>query len=550
MLLMIMGYSAQGQIVTPTARALFGVDGDVRANVFAGVNTDNDDWFIDANCCGSRHVIDTNGAAAMMQLYTSNPATRKRSFAKKMSVPVFSTIGNRLWYDAIMVRDHQGSDTTAFMGTNKNGQSPALWQGGLQPVPNKNDIKDVYVHVRRDGPSFTDSLYFLAGVALDGTTGNRYFDFELFQMDTYHDPVTGKFNNIGYDLGHTAWLFNEDGSIRRAGDIIFSAEFSSASLVSLEARIWIHHSARDMTPSKFNWGGAYDGDGGGAGYGYASIIPKDNGFFYAGTQNLSATWAGAYGNPSPSGLLNVNYDAGQLMEISVNLTKIGLDPYSLTSITNPCGLPFKRLFAKTRSATSFTSELKDFIGPLTFAEPAKTEAAANVPMFCSGSYQVSTLSIMNYIPTSVYSWSTTDGNIITSPATGQSIDVDVEGSYRVTQTLYSGCAPYSSDTVVVGRMLACWLLDQQKKPGINKPDRVKEIEIGPNPASDLINVFLPPSVLKAMVHLYDISGKRISTAQIYRSANKIDISSLSRGIYYVRVNAANGYQFSKKIIKQ
>jgi hypothetical protein len=42
-----------------------------------------------------------------------------------MSRPKFS-INNRLWLDAIFVRDYHGNDSTVFTaGSDKNGMSPA-----------------------------------------------------------------------------------------------------------------------------------------------------------------------------------------------------------------------------------------------------------------------------------------------------------------------------------------------------------------------------------------------------------------------------------------
>ena len=548
MALLLAGGSATGQVTTPTVRALFGVDGDVQANVIAGTNTDNDDWFINSNCCGSRHVIDTNGAASWINLYHTNSQARRRSFVKKMSMPVYTISGNRLWYDAIMVRDHHAQDTTSFNTSNKNTQSPAVWTGGTQPLPMKDDIKDVMVTVRRDGPNFTYPLFFLAGISLEGNTGNRYFDFELYQTDMTYDPASGKFNNYGLDSGHTAWRFDASGNVIQAGDIIFTAEFGSSSLSGLEARIWIHEDSRGITPTAFNWGGTYDSDMG-TRFGYASILPKASVNFYAGTQSTAGTWAGPFGSVSFSGGVNANYNSGQFMEIAVDLTAIGLDPYVLTSITNTCGLPFKRLFAKTRAATAFTAELKDFIGPYSFGQPEITSASPDISMFCGLSYQVSNLSVNNPVATSLYNWTTTDGNIITYPAQGETISVDREGTYVVTQTLFSGCAPYSRDTVVVGRMIACMLLEQ--RDGFSRNAATKEgIRLGPNPAMDHLLLQLPSSLRQAYVRMYDASGKLVYQQAVSGSHSKINVAHLPFGIYFLKLDAANGYQSTHRVLKQ
>ena len=44
----------------------------------------------------------------------------------------------------LYVRDYHGNDTTVYTsGADKNGMSPALWSGGIQGIPDKNDILDI-----------------------------------------------------------------------------------------------------------------------------------------------------------------------------------------------------------------------------------------------------------------------------------------------------------------------------------------------------------------------------------------------------------------------
>lgn len=443
--------TANSQIITPVIKARFGIEADLKSNFFNGfVQPGNDDWFPDSSGGSGIYLIDTTGAAAIVNEYKINPAYRKNCFTRPMTYPVYSIVNNKFLYDAIYVRDHYKNDSTAFASSNKNGQSPGLWTGGVTPVPDKSDLNDVMVHVRRDGPLLSDSLWFFAGLSLHGNTGNRYFDFELYQSDVYYNSADNKFYNYGPDAGHTAWQFDAAGNVLTPGDVIFTAEFGSSSLTLLEARIWVHQSATSLTPTQFNWGGAFDGDGGGAQYGYATILPKTSGNFYSGMQSAANTWAGPFGFVDVTDILQTNYEERYYMEIAVNMTKIGLDPYSLLG-TSGCNLSFRRFFAKTRSSTSFTSELKDFVGPYRIARPAPALAIGDSAMFCGREPDSSLISVNNPILSSEYTWTTLNGNIVTSPATGPSIIVDKPGTYIVTQTLFSGCAPYARDTVTLVR---------------------------------------------------------------------------------------------------
>ena len=60
------------------------------------------------------------------------------------------------------------------------------------------------------------------GISLDNTTGNRYFDFEMYQTDIYYDRPSAKFYGYGPDAGHTSWQFDAAGNILQPGDIIFN----------------------------------------------------------------------------------------------------------------------------------------------------------------------------------------------------------------------------------------------------------------------------------------------------------------------------------------
>ncbi len=241
-------------------------------------------------------MIDTTEARYINQLYLSNPAVRMLPLFRGMRYPQFSIVNNNMLIDAVFIRDHHGDDSTVFAsGSNKNGMSPATWTCPVaQGVPDKNDILDMFMHVRREGPNTTDSLWLFGGVSLEGTGGNRYFDFEMYQTDIYYERASLSFKGYGPDAGHTSWQFDAAGHVTRAGDIIFTAEYGNASLSLVEARIWVDNASLSITPTDFSWGGDFVGASGGATYGYANIVPKTSGIFYMGIQNTGTTWARSF----------------------------------------------------------------------------------------------------------------------------------------------------------------------------------------------------------------------------------------------------------------
>jgi hypothetical protein len=475
-LILITSFFATAQITTPIVKANFGVDGDLRPNYVTGtgVTGSADDWFHDGTAGTGRHVIDTTGAAAIIKGYNTDASPwpkRMASFFRGMSLPTFSVYSNRLWLDALYVRDYHGTDTTVYTsGADKNGMSPALWSGGIQGIPDKNDILDIMMHVRRAGPNTTDSLWMFGGISLVNTSGNRYFDFEMYQTDIYYDRASQKWYGYGPDDGHTSWKFDASGNITSPGDIIFNGEFQSTNVLSsIEARIWVKKTDwQTVTPTAFSWGGQFDGDGSGAVYGYASIRPKVAGTFYTGLGSPSTTWSGPFGlvlqdnslqytNPAPASTSNGKYVTSQFIEFSVNLTKLGLDPVT-TFGTDVCGTPFNRLVVKTRASSSFTAELKDFVAPIDLFLAPRANAAADVPLFC-GAMNVSHIEVQNPSLSSAYTWTTTDGHIVGS-STGPNILVDSPGTYIVTQRLSAGCNPYAYDTVAIIYDAHCGTLDK------------------------------------------------------------------------------------------
>jgi hypothetical protein len=454
------------QIITPTIQGKFGIDADVQHNVFVTASSpcsDCDDWYYEQipNGNNSIFVIDTTGAGAIVASY-ANSANRNIPFYRKMAYPAFYQTNERTLIDAVFVRDYHGVDQTAYgSGSDKNGDSPVDWTGGTVNVLDKDDILDVYLHLRRQGPNYnqTDPLWLYGAVAIEGTGGDRYFDFELYQTDIFYTRSTLKFTGYGPDAGHTSWKFDAAGNVTQAGDMIFAANYSSSDLSSIEARIWVDHAALSQTPATFAWTGTFDGATNNSQYGYAGIQPKSVNPFYFGTENAGSTWAGPFKLPRANGSLVTQFAAGQFMEFGINLTVLGLDPVSLMGKT-PCGIPFSKVMVKTRSSTSFTSELKDFISPFDFFLPPIVDVAADMPVLC-GVTGVSDISVIDPFSTSFYTWSTTDGNIVSNQG-DTTITVDKPGTYKVIQTLASGCPAYAVDSATITYDATCTVLASNK----------------------------------------------------------------------------------------
>lgn len=450
------------QITSPQVKANFGVDAELRGNFVNGTSLDTgDDWFLNGGIGSGKFVIDTTGASLINNNYIINPASRNQPLIRNMSVPPFSIINSKMLIDAVFARDFHGDDSTIFAsGSNKNGMNPADWSTPVsQSVPDKNELLDVYMHVRRDGRRAADSLWMFGAVSIENTTGNRYFDFEMFQTDIFYDRSTHTFSGYGAEAGHTSWQFDAAGNVIKAGDIILTAEYSSSSLTMIEARIWVSSASLNITPTAFSWSRDFDGAGNGAAYGYASILPKTVGAFYSGLQNSLNSWGGSFKVVRGDNTIVTDYSPKQFMEFSVNLTKLGLDPVTILG-GSTCDMPFQKVMVKTRASTSFTAELKDFVAPFKPLNAAKAGLFTLIPLFC-GTSGVSTIEVTNAITTSVYTWETIGGHFLDT-ANKTRITVDAPGQYIVHQTLQSGCPVYATDTITVRLDPNCVILLSSK----------------------------------------------------------------------------------------
>lgn len=83
--------------------------------------------------------------------------------------------------------------------------------------------------------------------------------------------------------------------------------------------------------------------------------------------------------------------------------------------------------------------------------------------------------------------------------------------------------------------------------GISEANLLK-FEMFPNPSPNEINIQLPTGTAKANAQVFDYTGKLVQSKSITSVNNKVDVSSLSKGIYIVRVSA-DGKLGAQKFVK-
>jgi len=434
----------------------FGVDADVYTDILQFGNhggasaVPTYDWFTNTSG-GTIGVIDESNAATIESLLLAggNPF-----YESRMNAGLSSINDGQIWIDGLWSREYFGgtgfTDQTSYSTASKNGEDPAIWDPGVANVLGKNDLVEVAGHMRRNGTTLNDDLWFYGVIVRAEPGGAAYMDFEFFVEEVIYNETNQSFNSGGPDLGHTAFEFDGGGNIIATGDIIFNcALVNGGSDPQVEMRLWVSKADYDnVTPAgAFNWGPDFDGAFNGSPYGYASIIP-DNlsnacGIVNMDNENPATPPWGALGTKTNSYITNYNDFA--FFEVGINMTAFGIDNSTILG-ADPCEFPFNTFMVKTRASASFTAQLKDFAGPYAWGQPMVESFIEGDPLLSCLNQEVTL--IPSPPRTDVdYLWTTIDGEIIGDP-TEDTITVTQPGTYTLTTTLPTSCAVDDASIIV------------------------------------------------------------------------------------------------------
>ncbi|MBI2729633.1 MAG: hypothetical protein HYX40_02580 [Sphingobacteriales bacterium] len=463
-----LSYVLNAQLQNGGSHAGFAIDADTKVGFSkfgptTATTFNNDDWFLPQTYSGiGVGVIDTTGASVYKSKLQSN---NNISFTERMSKPMFSVVNNKLWIDAIYARDFSqnlggigSADSSSFSNSAKNVLNPNTnWQGTSTNFTVKTDLVDGFAHLRRDGTSVYDSLWMFFGVSTLGTNGDRYYDVELFKKACNYDPITRLFNTAGPDGGHTSWQFDAAGKVTQTGDMIISFTFSPGVPPQIDLRLWVSNATYStVNPYYFNFDGVFDGSGS---YGYAQIVSNSGGTSwgsgignYSNNPTSDTTYATPWGTstyPTGTNIWSQNYQQLQFVEVGLNLSRIGIDAAMYTAQgINPCESTFASVLFKSRSSSSFTSNLQDFLGPLDFKQPSVPSYTKSSPILNCNNL-TGQINISNTNGAGNYKWSTRNGNIIGSNTDSTQLTINAGGTYYLSVAPYAGCNAMRTDTIVV-----------------------------------------------------------------------------------------------------
>ncbi len=578
-----------GQDVGSSAiKANFGIDGDVYANRTQFKNFDTplnpvkldslgtDDWFLKISSWpgSGLGVIDEvlpkgNPDSDAITL----PITQNTSFQRRQSVyepnvpgvPFPVVVGGDgmpyLWLDAVYGRDTYvkggGAETSYFAGTgDKNSDNPNTWSVGTSgSVPQKDDIIDVYAHLRGEGPRVPPNalppadpnynanddrpftkLWAYAGASLVVTNGNKHLDFEFFRTAAELQGAT--IINTGADGGRTAWTFNLDGSIATPGTIIVSVDYiNGGNVPSIRIRVWMsqqtfndYNNNLGARPFDVDKNVAFEKGLDSGDYGYAAINPigggvkmwgrvNDNFSSYEGSRTFGPLW-GTYEGTKPDAV--DMYTRYQFVEIAIDLTAFGLDR---RGAQNKCSNLLGSLMVKTRSSGggpnegAFGSELKDFAGPYLFGFTGEEPT-------------------LELTPTAVSCNGASDGSISAAFGGGGSLEMNIDGGTFTAVTtspkVFTGLT--AGDHIIIVRRTSNIDCFVSKTVNISEPPALSCNAVPTNPlcSTGTGTITVTPSGGTG-TKTYTIAGPTVNTT----GASSGIFTGLSAGNYTVTTTDAN-----------
>jgi Secretion system C-terminal sorting domain len=115
-------------------------------------------------------------------------------------------------------------------------------------------------------------------------------------------------------------------------------------------------------------------------------------------------------------------------------------------------------------------------------------------------------------------------------------------SVKYTYTNLNGC---SNSRTTSGNIVAC---SSRGLGGASKESNNNNFTLYPNPSKGVANINIDNAITGSTVTVLNLMGKQIKTQLLTIGNNKIDVSNLSKGIYMVNVNFANGQLKTQKLI--
>lgn len=214
-----------------------------------------------------------------------------------------------------------------------------------------------------------------------------------------------------------------------------------------------------------------------------------------------------FSNASPSYNTTVAYNGGSYKTIGSSFEFGGLVDGAGTSVKDSVMNAYINFMGLQSNATL----LANFIA-------SDTE-------FCESSE----ITYTDYSAGNIISWQWTFEGGIPETSTEQNplVTYRDEGIYDVTLTISDGLNNYTTTKTDYITVQNCTAVSDI---------RTNEITIYPNPAKDHFMLILPDNNTKTDIKVYSISGNEVISGITYGTSYKMDVTGLSPGVYFVKLN--------------
>jgi hypothetical protein len=206
-------------------------------------------------------------------------------------------------------------------------------------------------------------------------------------------------------------------------------------------------------------------------------------------------------------------------------------PCGFTSIQqNPC-FPFSGLCLCTYSVTGtdINGCMKTATLCINVISPPGIGASTSNTLLCAG--QTATITTSGSASTFTWNTSATGSVIIVSPT--------VTTSYSVTGTALNGC---TNGTSITQSVSACTGFNEELISDA-------QINIYPNPANSEITIKVDDFKGNSTIEIYNAVGQIVYTGDLKNTEQKINISDLADGIYYIKISEGKMIKGTRKLIK-
>jgi len=288
-----------------------------------------------------------------------------------------------------------GIDYSVFAGGNKNddliGPDVSTWEWDIGGGgPQKNDITNTYFHTRVD--PITGDRWVFVGAETRSINGDSHVDFEFNQAGVVQlGDTSGTLLGLGPDGGRTV------------DDFLISVDFTNGGVFPVASvRVWTGAQFEEVSLP-------------GAIYSASNLIDIPHG--------SDGTWKHFTGDGAETNVLTHL----QLVEAGVNLTELGI-------LVDACATD-ATFMPKTRSSSSWTSDLKDYAIVRFPLEPAPEVTFSRPDEVCPGQSFDASAEETTGLPNASLLWSVSGCGTITSDPTASTVTVQADEACNCDITL-------------------------------------------------------------------------------------------------------------------